>query len=373
MGIIKAVVASASTMAADQWKEFYICNAIPDDQIMVRVYKHRSEGSSNNGDDNIITDGSIISVADGQCAIVVSNGKVISVFTEPGENEFRSGETFGIFSKSPAGALGRELGRRIAFGGDAPGLNQRVYYMNTKLIPGMEFGDGTEIPIRIRDEERGIDIDCTLVVSGLFSFRICDPARIYKRVIGNVRHVYEVAYLEDHMRSEVNSILMSAIGDISCETFRPYQLGSFIPEIEARIVDAANEKMREEIGIEIVSMAFNVFRLKDRDSGMIKEIQRAAVAKDPVMAAAILTGAQSDAMREAAANTSTGGAVGLGVVGSIAGSDNMPGEMPSGESSKNGKSGRKINFCPECGAAVTEGRFCRECGTPYDSILKPEQ
>ena len=287
-------------MAADQWKEFFYYDSIPDDQIMVRAKRHTSEESVNNGNQDVITDGSVIAVADGQCAIVVSNGKVLSVFMDPGENEFRSGKTAGVFSGSAAGVFGKELLRRISFGGDAPAIIQRVYYFNMKVIPGNPFGNGTEVPVRVYDAERGLDIDCTLIMSGLYSFRICDPEKIYRQIIGNVRHVYLVSYLASQMKADVDSTLLSVAGTICTESFRPYQLGSFIPEIQDAIIESANEKLRELIGVEIVSLAFDCFKLKDADTGLIKMIQLASVATDPVMAGALLVDAQTSAMRDAA-------------------------------------------------------------------------
>lgn len=306
MGIFKAVSSAAGSMAADQWKEFFYCNAIPDDRIMVRVKKQASAQSANNGSDDIITDGSIIAVADGQCAIVVSNGKVLSVFKEAGEHEFRSGDTVGVFSGSPARKFGKELVRRISFGGDAPAITHRVYYFNMKVIPGNRFGDGMEVPVRVYDSERGLDIDCALIMAGVYSFRICDPEKIYRQVTGNVKHVYMVSYLAEQMKADVDSTLLSAVGEICIDGFRPYKLGSFIPEIRDRVVEKANEMLRELRGVEIVNLAFDYFKLTDADTGMIKTIQLASVAKDPLMGGAMLASAQAEAMRDAAGSGVTG-------------------------------------------------------------------
>lgn len=306
MGIFKAVASAAGSMAADQWKEFFYYDSVPDEQIMVRAKKHASAQSANHGSQDIITDGSIIAVADGQCAIVVSNGKVLSVFKETGENEFRSGDTAGLFSGSAAGKFGKELVRRISFGGDAPAVTHRVYYFNMKVITGNRFGGGMEVPVRVFDSERGLDIDCSLIMSGLYSFRIYDPEKIYKQVIGNVKHVYMVSYLAEQMKADVDSTLLSAAGMICCDGFRPYQLGTFIPEIQERVIETANEKLRELRGIEIVNLAFDTFRLTDADTGMIQTIQLASVAKDPLMGAAMLTDAQAAAMREAAGSGAAG-------------------------------------------------------------------
>ena len=303
MGIFKAAVASASGMAGDQWKEFFYCDSLPEDRIMVRGVKRTSANSSNKGDQEIITDGSIIAVADGQCAIVVSNGKVISILTDPGENEFRTGETYGVFSGSKKGSFGKEFFNRLSFGGDAPPTTQRVYYLNMKVILNNPFGNGMEVPVRIHDEARGLDIDCSLIMSGVYSYRIVDPAKIYKQVIGNVKHVYMTSYLASQMKADVDSTLLSAVGEVCVGSFRPSALGSFIPELTEQVIERANTVLGELRGIEIVNLAFEVFKLTDPDTGIIRQIQVASVAMDPLMGAAMLTSAQADAMRDAASNT----------------------------------------------------------------------
>ncbi|MBO4901325.1 MAG: SPFH domain-containing protein [Lachnospiraceae bacterium] len=309
MGILKALAASVTSEAADQWKEFFYCESIPAELIMVRAYRQQSAQSANKGNPDIITDGSVIAVADGECAIVVSNGKVVSVFRDAGENIFHSGETYGVFSGSSVKQLGKELGRRISFGGDAPALKQRVYYMNTKEIPGNSFGGS--IPFRIADPNLGLDIDCKLVVSGLFSFRICDPEKIYKQLIGNVEHVYSVSYLISQMRTEVNGVLMSSFKNVTEMPLRPYAISTIIPEIEALVKNAANEKLRELRGIELVSLGFDRFSLTGEDMQIIGELQRNAVLQNMEMAAATLVNAQAEAMQAAANNTTAGTFLGL--------------------------------------------------------------
>ncbi len=347
MGIIKAVIASVDSIAADQWKEYFYCSSIPADLIMVRGVKHESAKSANKGNSEVITDGSLIAVNDGQCAIVVSRGQVAAVFKESGENVFKNGESFSIFSGSSLKQLGHDIAYRVSFGGDIPGMVQRVYYVNMKIIPGIEFGSEEGIPFRIVDTERGLDIDCLLEVSGMYAFRVADPEKIYRQVIGNVEHVYRVSALISQMRSDVNSVLMAALGNVS-KNLRPGQLGSLIPEIEAAVTEKANETLRELRGIEIVSLAFSTFRLTDADSGMIREIQRNAVFRDPVMAAAMLTGAQADAVQAAAANPSAGPVFALAGMGLL-------NAMASGRK-------RVIHYCPECGTKIEGGHYCPECG-----------
>ena len=86
MGLIKAALGSAGGILADQWKEFFYCDALPANVIAVKGQKRTSGRSSNTkGGDNIISNGSVIAVAEGQCMIITEQGKVVDVCAEPGE------------------------------------------------------------------------------------------------------------------------------------------------------------------------------------------------------------------------------------------------------------------------------------------------
>ncbi|MBR5422174.1 MAG: SPFH domain-containing protein [Lachnospiraceae bacterium] len=350
MGIIKAAVASASSMAGDQWKEYFYCSSIPDDIIMLRAAKQTSAHASNEGSADVVTDGSVIAVADGEAAIVVSNGKALAVYTEAGEHIFKSGETSSIFSGGSLKSLGKEFGRRFAFGGEAPAVSQRVYYLNTKEMPGGSY-EGTEIPFRILDEDKSIDIDCTLTVSGSYTFRVADPVKIYKQVIGNIERVYRSSYLLGVMKTEVQSIILSSFDTIAGEGMRASQIGEKLPQIEERILELTKDKLFETRGIELVSLAVTALRIREKDSGIVREFQKTAVLRDPDMAAAALATAQQQALTAAASNS--GGAV-VGVAGVAALQAPVPQEdTPVQETAK---------FCTECGAKLMGGKFCPECG-----------
>ena len=85
MGLIKALTGAVSGTLADQWKEFFYCNSLENDVLVVKGHKKVNGRASNKGDDNIITSGSGIAVADGQCMIIVEQGKIVEVCAEPGE------------------------------------------------------------------------------------------------------------------------------------------------------------------------------------------------------------------------------------------------------------------------------------------------
>ncbi len=306
MGIIKAVASSVSSVAGDQWKDYFYCESIPDNIVMVRGMKQAGQG-----DADVITDGSVIAVADGQCAIVVSAGKVTAVFTDPGETVFRNGASPGIFSGSSLKSVGKEVIRRVGFGGDVPAVVQRVYYLNTKEITGNPFGSEEGVPFRIRDDARNVDIDCTLFVSGLYSFRISEPAKIYKAMIGNVSRTYTVDSLKSVVALEVNNTILQALGAAFYETYRPSMLGEALVLIKERTMELSNEALGEARGIQLVSIGFDSLRLKEGDSGMTRNLQFSSALS--------------------------------GVV--------------------------QVKFCPECGTKISVGgeKFCRECGYKFIS------
>ena len=86
MGLIKAITAAAGSVLADQWKEYFYCDSLPEN-VLVRKGKKRvsSRSSNTKGSDNIISSGSVIAVADGQCMIIVDQGKIAEICAEPGE------------------------------------------------------------------------------------------------------------------------------------------------------------------------------------------------------------------------------------------------------------------------------------------------
>ena len=122
MGLIQAAIGALGGTLADQWKEFFYCDALEKDVLVTKGQKRITGRSSNTkGNDNIISNGSVVAVADGQCMIIVDQGKVAEFCAEPGEFIYDSSSEPSVF----AGNLGHQiietfkiLGRRVGFGGD---------------------------------------------------------------------------------------------------------------------------------------------------------------------------------------------------------------------------------------------------------------
>ena len=400
MGLIKAGVGALGGTLADQWKEFFYCDAIDKEVLMVRGQKQITGRSSNTkGNDNIISNGSGIAVADGQCMIIVEQGKIVEVCAEPGEFTYDSSTEPSIFS----GSLGegiketfKTVGKRFTYGGDT-GKDQRVYYFNTKELIDNKFGTPNPIPFRVVDSKIGLDVDVSVRCSGVYSYKIADPLLFYTNVCGNVSSEYRREELEGQLKSEFISALQPAFGKLSDLELRPNQIVTHNTELEEAMNTALSAKWGELRGLKVVSIALGSVTLPDEDAEMIKQLQRSAVMRDPSMGAAAMVGAQADAMRAAASNEAGAmtGFMGMGMAMNAGGMNpenlyamgqqqaaqkNAQQSQQQAENSWKCSCGATVNgnFCPECGAkkpepvvsgawkcscgAMATGNFCPECG-----------
>ena len=373
MGILKAVIASVESTFGDQWKEFFYCEALPDTTLIVRGRKYVS-GRAESTDGNTIRDGSIICCADGQCALVIENGKIMEAFETPGEHIFHNESAPTIFGKSGIKGVMKDIWNRVGFGGDAPPVSQRVYYLNTRECHGIPFSGGG--PIRIMDEERGLDVDCSARCSGMFSYKITDAVRFYQNVSGNVLHDFNRSKLSDQMQQELLSALQPAFSLLSEKRIRASALPAHTEELSEAMRTVMSNRWSGSRGIEVVSISFSSLNITAYDGKILAEVQKKAVIQNPLMQTAYLAGAQADAVKEAAHNNT-----GIEIV-SAANEE----KMTNAEDDKaaytwtcncgNITSG---NFCTECGAqrpvkwtcscgTVATSKFCPECGKPRCDI-----
>ena len=398
MGLIKAGVGSLGGTLADQWKEFFYCDALSPEVLAVKGQKRVSGRSSNTrGSDNIISNGSVIAVADGQCMMIVEQGKVVEFCAEPGQFVFDASTEPSIFT----GSFGKSLldtfktvGRRFTFGGDT-GKDQRVYYFNTKEIVDNKFGTATPIPFRVVDRNIGLDIDVSVRCNGVYSYKISDPMLFYTHVCGNVEGDYKRSKIDSMLKTEFISALQPAFARISELEVRPSALPAHAEELSTFMNETLSRKWGELRGLQVVSIAMNPISLPEEDAELIKQAQRTAMLRDPSMAAATLTGAQAEAMKTAAGNKNGAmmGFMGMNMAQSAGGFNaaslfQMGQQQPAASATAApaapaaGANTWKCScgavntgkFCVECGAskpadgwvcscgAVNKGKFCSECG-----------
>lgn len=387
MGLIKAAAAAGSTVLGDQWKEYFYCEAMPADVLVCKGRKRTSAKSSNkNGADNIISNGSVVAVADGQCMMIVEQGKIVEFCAEPGEFVFNNSTESSVF----AGDLGESIGagfaafaKRFGFGGDTA-KDQRVYYFNTKEIPSNKYGTPNPVPFRVVDVRAGLDLDVGIRCFGEYSYRIVNPMAFYTNVCGNVAESYNRANLDGQLKTELLTALQPAFAKLSEQGIRYSALAGHTMEIADALNEILSKKWGEMRGIQVVSFGVSSLTASEEDEAAIKEYQRAAALRDPGLAAAHLAGAQAAAMQSAAKNGN--GAV-MGFAGlnmaSAAGGMNAQALYGMAQQQNAPENGWKCtcghvntgNFCAECGAKrpadnswtcacghVNTGNFCAECG-----------
>ena len=401
MGLIKAFTGALGGTTADQWREYFYCDSLSADTLVAKGQKRVSGRSSNRkGEENIISNGSVIAVNEGQCMIIVEQGKVTELCAEAGEFLYDSSTEPSIFY----GGLGKgildsfkTIGKRFTFGGDTA-KDQRVYFFNTKEIMGNKYGTPNPVPFRVVDRNVGLDVDIAIRCHGEYSYKITDPILFYTNVCGNVAGVYDRSEIDGQLKSELMTALQPAFAKISDMGIRYSALPGHTVEMAEALNEVLSEKWSKMRGISVFSIGINSVTASEEDEKMIKELQRNAAYRNPTMAAATLVGAQAQAMQDAAKNTGGAGAF-MGFAGmnmaNAAGGMNardlyamgaaQPASAPAASAQDSWKcacgtvnTGRFCSGCGkpqpapegawkcECGAENT-GRFCSECGKP-----KPE-
>ena len=381
MGLIKAITGAAGGVLADQWKEFFYCDSLGADVLCKRGQKKVSGRSSNTkGDESIISNGSIISVADGQCMMIVEQGKVVEVCAEPGEFKWDSSTEPSIFTGSFGQSLAetfKNIGKRFTFGGEAP-KDQRVYYFNTKELIGNKYGTASPVPFRVVDQRAGIDIDISVRCFGEYSYKIVDPIIFYTNVCSNVAEEYTRDNLDSQLRSELLTALQPAFARISEMGVRYSSVPGHTTELSELLKNELSSKWKAARGIEIQNVGVSSIKAEEDDEKMLKELQKNTAYTDPTRAAAALVGAQADAMRTAAGNPNGAAMAFMGMnMAGQAGGVNASQLFQMGQSNQAAQpaatqapvSAAPVNTNVQsawkcsCGATVT-GKFCSECGSP---------
>ncbi len=371
MGLIKSFTSALTGSLADTWREYFYCEAMPADILVTKGIKRNSKKSSNvKGNDNIISNGSVIAVNEGQCMIIVDQGKVAEFCAEPGEFTYDSSTEPSLFY----GELGenikdtfKEIGKRFTFGGDT-GKDQRIYFFNTKEIMGNKYGTPNPVPFRIIDKNIGLDMDIAIRCYGEYSYKITDPVLFYTNVCGNVEKDYSRLNIDSQLKTELLTALQPAFAKISEKGIRYSNLPAYTDDIADVLNDILSESWREKRGIEIFSFGISSVTATEEDAKMIKDLQRNAVFRNPSMAAAQLVGAQSEAMQSAAQNPggAFAGFMGMGLAQN-AGSENIQTLFGMQDNSVNGwecECGtlNTGNFCSNCGKKKSETKWKCECG-----------
>ena len=413
MGLIKAAAGALGGTLADQWKEFFYCDSLSKDVLVTRGQKQISGRSSNTkGHDNVISNGSGIAVADGQCMMIVEQGKIVEVCAEPGEFTYDTSSEPSIF----AGNLGesvievfKTIGKRFTYGGDTA-KDQRVYYFNTKEIMDNKFGTPNPFMFDVVNKELGMRRTVQVRCNGVYSYKITNPLLFYTEVCGNVQQEFTREEIDCQLKTEFIDALQPAFAALSELELRPAQIPAHTKELKDAMNNTLKSDWAERRGITVQSIALNPITLTPEDMKKINQMEDAAtMGRNPYMMAGRMVDSTANAKETAAGNPNGAmmGFMGMGMAAQAGGMNagdlfqmgqqraqaaaaqqpQQPAQQPpaggaapasSAAGSWTCKCGTTATgkFCPECGSpkpaepqgwtcscgAVNKGKFCSECG-----------
>ena len=397
MGLIKAALGSAGSVVADQWREYFYCDSMDADVLMTKGSKRISSRSSNTkGSDNIISNGAVIAVNEGQCMMIVEQGQIVEFAAEAGEFTWDSSTEgsvlYGGFGEGLK-ASWNNLKRRFTFGADT-GKDQRIYFINTKEIMGNKYGTPAPVPFRVVDKNIGLDMDVSIRCNGEYSYRISDPMVFYKNVAGNVAADFRRSQIDSALKTDFLTALQPAFARISDMGIRYSSLPGHTMEIANAMNQVLSTKWGAQRGISVVTVGINSVTASAEDEATIKELQKSAVFRNTNMAAAHMVQAQAEAMKSAAANENGAmmGFMGMNMAQAAGGFNAAqlyqmnqqpaapaPQPITATEPAATWKCAcgaeNTGKFCVECGSkkpektgwtcscgSVNKGKFCPECG-----------
>ena len=379
MGLMKAALGSVGSVLGDQWREYFYCDSMPENVLVTKGQKRTTSRSSNTkSSENIITNGAVIAVNEGQCMMIVDQGQIVEFAAEAGEFTWDSSTEGTIFY----GGLGNglksswnNLKRRFTFGGDTA-KDQRVYFFNLKEILGNKFGTPTPVPFRVVDTNIGLDMDISVRCNGEYSYKITDPMLFYKNVCGNVQTDYTRDRFDSQLKSEFLTALQPAFAEISAKGIRYSALPGHTVEMATAMNDALSAKWSDLRGISVVSVGVNSITASAEDEATIKELQKSAVFRNANMAAAHMVQAQAEAMKAAASNENGAmmGFMGMNMAQAAGGMNaNALFQMGQQQQAQQQAAPAPAPAAPAapadgwtcaCGAQNASGKFCAECGAP---------
>ena len=400
MGLLKAGIGALGGVLADSWRDYFYCESMDSDTLVVKGEKKAGGRSSNKkGTDNIISNGSIINVNDGQCMMIVESGKIVELCAEPGEFVYDTGTEPSLFY----GGLGEnikksfsEVGKRFTFGGE-PAKDQRVYYFNTKEIMGNKYGTPSPIPFRIMDQAIGFPLDIKIRCHGEYSYKITNPMLFYTNVCANVENAFTRDEIDGQLKSELLTALQPAMFKISQNNIYYGAIPAYTMQLADELNELLSSKWRDRRGVEIVEFGVSSVNATEEDEARITEYQRsAAMGRDANMLRGHMAGATAQAMNTAAANENgaMAGFMGMGMAGNMMGTmanfmqgaatsqDTMVNQPVGGSASTQGGwkcecgTENTVKFCQNCGkpqpapsgwtcscGSVNQGKFCQNCGS----------
>ena len=367
MGLIKAIVSSASDTLGDQFKEFVTCPEVDNKNVLIVRGKVQHGKGNKNPSPGVISNGSLIAIPQGWAMMLVDNGKVVEFSAEPGDYTYDTSSEPSIFT----GNLGKgildtfkTIGKRFTFGGQ-PAKDQRVYYVNLLTVTGNKFGSPQ--PKKITDEKYGM-LEVTFF--GEYAYKVDDPIILVSTVLGaNAKD--EVTFDEvvgSQLKNEFSEQLTKAISEVMrLKKVSFGDMGLYGSDISDQMNEVLSPTWKEKYGLIVTDVAMGDINVTEKSMERISKIDDANIFGMGNIQSGLMASSTADAMKAAASNENGAmmgfagmnfaqgaGATAMGVANQNAPVNPAPAQ-PAGN-------GTVPNFCPNCGTATNGSNFCPNCG-----------
>lgn len=369
MGLIRAAVDAVSGTLKDQWKEAIRCENLDNDTLMVKKTTPTK----------VISNGSTIIVAPGQCAIIYDNGRIVDATAEEGFYTYDTSSTPSLFA-GQFGPMFKEMWQRFTYNG-ATAKEQAVFFFNIKEIMNNKFGTSTPImykdwghPLMNARTNTYYAMSVRVRCHGTYTFKICDPF-LFMQTIAGTADVYKKQELEEQMHSEVIASFANVMNGLGSDKYKieVLELQNKTDEIKKIMDENVFDQSIRNRGIQLISFAVEPVSLDEESQTKLDNYE---IGGDQYQQQGVLTGSFGEAIKGAAnnANGAATGMMGIGMMNMTSGnafggmmSGQKPEYMkPQGEQLKETKVSEPESVdsvkCPNCGTPIT-GRFCTECGT----------
>lgn len=385
MGIIKAAIGAVQGGLADSWQEVIEPSPMGDNTIICPGQLISQNGKSQNkkGNDNIVSNGSVIHVYDNQMMILIDGGKIVDFTAEPGYFQVSNSSMPSLFCGQFGDSI-KETFNRIKYGG-IPSQAQRVFYINLQEIKGIPFGTST--PVNYFDNFYNSELK--LRAHGTYSIKIVEPFKFYQEVIPreaitNNRAV-EYSEVKAQYSKEFESALGAAINQYSADGERISYIKSKQRKLGQYMAQTLDDEWTQNRGMEVFSVAADVSYTEDSDE-LINMRNKGAMMSDAAVQQGYVAANISEGLKDAGSNANgamagfMGMGVGMNAGGSILGGYQQnphynnqqpnqgyaPQQQTPQQPAPQQPAPSADSWTCACGA-VNSGKFCPECGQP-----KPE-
>ena len=371
MGIIRALKETVSGSLADQWLEVIEPENMGGQTVMTRGIC-TGKGANKKGGRDVISNGSVIHVYEGQFMMLLDGGKIVDYSAEPGYFTVDNSSMPSMFSGQLDDALQNSFDR-FRYGGATP-TAQKVYYINLQEIKGIRFG--TRNPINYFDNFYNAEL--FLRTHGTYSIRITDPIKFYVEAIPKNQEQVEIGDINEQYLYEFLDALQSSINQMSADGVRISYVTSKSRELSKYMADTLDEDWKQNRGMEIQAVAIASVSYDEESQKLITMRNQGAMLGDPSVREGYVQGAFARGMEAAGSNKggSTVGFMGMNMGAQMGGSMvanmsaanmqqmqmNREAQAAVEKQSRSSQTKEDVWMC-SCGHEST-GKFCSECGKP---------